>query len=232
MFDSGVLPEEVGDHFVSRAEYVEWEGRIWIPVQTTMFGRTFSDAWKEGAAEYRRLKAGDLVTETYVRKWMQIYKPAVLAPVAPRLPAKGAVSPLLTRDTASLDRRADRIVLGSAPSLRHPEGAYEAGVAYMRADHPEKAAQMFDRVLEMDPDHEDALNAKGVALTKRGLYDEALALFRQALEIADRPAVRMNVAIAYYLKGERETASMIFEEVVQLDDSYRELFRFLEGAGF
>ena len=232
MFDSGVLPEEAGDHFVSRTEYVEWEGRLWIPVQTTMFGSTFSDAWKEGAAEYKRLKVRDLVTETYVRKWMQTYIPAVLAPVAPRLPAEAAVSKLLSRDTASLDKRADRIVLGAAPSLRHPEGAYEAGVAYMRADHLEKAAQMFDRVLKMDPGHEDALNAKGVALTKQGLYDEALALFRQALEIADRPAVRMNVAIAYYLKGERETASMIFDEVVQLDDSYRELFEFLEGTGF
>ena len=42
----------------------------------------------------------------------------------------------------------------------------------------------------------------------------------------------MNVAIACYLKGKRETASMIFDEVVQLDDSYRELFDFLEGAGF
>ena len=232
MFDSGVLPEEAGDHFVSRAEYVEWEGRIWIPVETTMFGSTFSEAWETGAAEYKRLKVRDLISETFVARWMQTYKPAVLAPVAPELPAKAAVSRLLSRDTASFDKRADRIVLGSVSSLRHPEGAYEAGVAYMRANHLEKAARMFDRVLKMDPDHEDALNAKGVALTKQGGYDEALALFREALEIADRPAVRMNVAIAYYLKGERETAAMIFDEVVQLDDSYRELFEFLGGAGF
>ena len=232
MFDSGILPGEVGDHFVSRAEYVEWEGRIWIPVETSKFGSTFTEAWKAGAGEYKRLKLIDGIAEKYVRKWMQIYKPAVLAPVAPRLPAKAAVSRLLSRDMASFDKRADRIVLGAASSLRHPEGAYEAGAAYMRAGHLEKAAGMFDRVLRMDPGHGDALNAKGVALTRQGRYDEALALYREALETADRPAVRMNVAIAYYLKGERETAAMIFDEVVQLDDSYRELFEFLDGTGF
>ena len=53
--------------------------------------------------------------------------------------------------------------------------------------------------------------------------------------LAEAPGQRLFKSpedVEAYLKGERETAAMIFDEVVQLDDSYRELFDFLDGAGF
>ena len=231
MFDSGVPRDRTEDHFVSDAEFVEWEGRIWIPIETTMFGFTFNDAWRNGVAEYKRLKARKLIDEVYVQEWMQTYKPAVLPPATIDLPGEVAVDSLLSRDITFFDQRTDQIALGSVTSLETPDGAYDAGAAYLRANHLEKALQMLDRVLQMKPDHHDAINAKAVVLTKQGAYDDALIMYRRSLDILDDTAVRMNIALTYYLMGERDRADIMFEEVVALDESYGELFEFLAGVG-
>jgi tetratricopeptide (TPR) repeat protein len=231
MFDSGLPPERAEDHFTSSAEYVQWQGRIWIPVETTMFGFTFADAWRNGAAEYKRLKVRNLIDEVYVQQWMQTFKPAVLPPGRAQLPALAEMDSLLGRDLEFFDQRVDQIALGAATALDTPEGAYDAGAAYLRINHLEKALAMFDRVLAVEPDHADALNAKGVVLTHQGQYDQALEHYRRALNLEDNNGVRMNIALTYYLKGERETADRLFQEVVALDNSYLELFDFLASVG-
>jgi len=116
-------------------------------------------------------------------------------------------------------------------SLDTPEGLYDAGAAYLRVNHLEKASAMFDRVLEMRPDHFDALNARGVILAHKGQYDDALIYYRRALQQGDNTGVRMNIALTYYLKGEREEADRLFQQVVALDGSYMELFDFLAEVG-
>lgn len=231
MFDSGISPDRVEDHFASPAEYVEWQGRIWIPVETTMFGFPFADAWRNGVAEYKRLKSRGWIDEVYTQQWLQIYKPAVLPPSQAAMPPAASLDSLLAKDLAFFDGRVDQIALGSVASLDTPDGAYDAGAAYLRIDHLEKANAMFDRVLAMVPDHPDALNAKGVILTRQGRYDEALECYRQALQREDNTGIRMNIALTYYLKGERQTADRLFEEVVAQDESYKELFDFLATVG-
>lgn len=231
MFDSGVPAERAEDHFASPAEYVEWEGRIWIPVETTMFGFPFADAWRNGAALYKRLKPQGLIQESYVQQWMPTYQAAALTPSTVDLPPSAAVDTLLARDQKFFDERVDQIALGSGVNATTVDGAYDAGAAYLRVDHLDKAGAMFDRVLALAPNHVDALNAKGVLLTRQGRYDEALDYYRRALQLDDNNGVRMNIALTYYLKGERQTADRLFEEVVALDDSYSELFDFLASVG-
>ena len=51
------------------------------------------------------------------------------------------------------------------------------------------------------------------------------------MELEDNTGIRMNIALGYYLKGERETADALYQEVVSLDESYVELFDFLAEVG-
>jgi len=231
MFDSGVPPDRAEDHFTSPSEYVEWQGRIWIPVETTMYGFTFGDAWRNGVAEYKRLKLRDLIDEVYVQQYMQMYKAPVLPAVVASLPDPVALDSLLSRDIAFFDQRTDQIARGSVTSLDTPDGAYEAGSAYLRANHLDKAREMFARALSLDPEYVDAMNAIGVVLTKRGHYDAAIDQYHHALTVRDDNGIRMNLALTYYLKGERETADKMFGQVVALDEGYGELFDFLATVG-
>ena len=153
MFDSGIKPAKAEDHFLSANEYVKWQGRIWIPVEATMYGFTFADAWRNGAAEYHRLKPKKLIDEVYVQKWLQTYKPASIPPVNITVPANALFDSLLSLDLDFFDKRIDQIAMGSAVSLGSPDGSYDAGAAYLRIGHLEKAAQMFDKVLSMDSRH-------------------------------------------------------------------------------
>lgn len=231
MFDSGISPDEAEDHFSSSAEYVEWQGRVWIPVETTMVGFTFADAWRQGVNEYKRLKPRKLINEVYTQRWMQTYKAPVLPAQDILLPPADRVDSLLSRDLAYFDRRTDEIALGSVTSLDTPDGAYDGGVAYLRANHLEKASAMFERALGMRPDHADALNALGVIATRQAQYDAALDYYRRSLASNEDNGVRMNIALTYYLNGEREQADALFEEVVSMDAGYGELFDFLASAG-
>lgn len=231
MFDSGLGPGHVEDHFVRSTEFVEWQGRIWIPVETTMFGFTFADAWRNGAGEYHRLKARGLIDEMSVQRWMQKYKPASLPPARAEVPHNAMLDSLLERDMIFFDQRVERIALGAVTSLNTPEGAYDAGAAYLRLNHLEKALAMFDRVLEMDPDHADAFNGRGVALTRQGEFHEALEQYRQALRRQDSNGIRMNMALTYYVMGERQTADRLFQKVAAADEMYMELFDFLATVG-
>ena len=230
MFDSGVPTDQAEDHFTA-AEYVEWEGRIWIPVETTMFGFTFADAWRSGVSEYKRLKASKLIEEVNVWHWRQTYKPAVLSAIAIELPPAAAIDNLLSRDVVYFDQHTDQIALGNVTSLDTPTGAYDAGAAYLRANHLEKARDMFDLTLGMNADHAGALNAQGVILVKRGQYEEALEWFSRSLQLVDDNGVRINIALAYLLQGERQSAGEVFEEVLALDETYGELFDFLSTVG-
>jgi len=147
------------------------------------------------------------------------------------LPPGAALDSLLAKDIEFFDQRSDQIALGTVTSLDTPEGAYEAGVAYLRVNHLEKALRMFDRALGLNPDHADALNGRGVVLTHQGQYDEALDLYNRALLLSEDNGIRMNIALTYYLKGEREQADRLFEKVKALDANYGELFDFLAGVG-
>jgi tetratricopeptide (TPR) repeat protein len=202
MFDTGIHPDAAEDWFVGDTEYVRWEGRVWIPVETTLVGHPFADAWRNGVAEYRRLGPQGMIDVVDVQKWLQVYKSANLPAREVTLPAASSVDSLLREDLEFLDRRVDRIALGDGADLDDPDDAYLAGIRYLRIDYFEKAAAMFQRVLTLDPHHVDALNTLGVTRMRQRRYSEALQLFERSLAISDSDPIRRNLELARSLMGE------------------------------
>lgn len=221
MFDSGIDPNSVADHFLDDSEYVSWNGKVWIPVETTMLTAfPFIDAWRRGREEYNDLKPRGLVKETHVFEASLVYPPGKVKPVEIELPTEEAVDKLFfNRDSSEFDRRMDEIASRLAVSLEDADGLYEAGAYYMRIGRLDKALTMMDQTIAKDPAFSDAINAKGVIYTRRGDYDRALEFFNKALALApDETGFRVNIALVYYLKNEPEKV--------------REEARRLEGSGF
>ena len=195
-----------------------------------MYGvASFSAAWRNGAAEYYRRKAEGMIREIAVRKASTMYRPGRVKRVEVLLPEEAEVDGLLKDDLAMFEQRIERIALSQAVSLEDAEGCYWAGAYYLRIHRLEKALEMMERALEKDPGFADALNTKGVILTKKGAHKQALALYQEALRLRPEDAgFRMNIALTYYLQNKRAEAEQEYKRALELDPSQEGVFEFLE----
>jgi tetratricopeptide (TPR) repeat protein len=226
MFDAGIDPNSVADHFLDESEYVLWNDKVWMPVETTMFTEfSFTEAWRRGREEYYSLKPRGYIQETHVWEASQVYPPGKIKAAEIQLPGDRAVNTLhFDRSVAEFDRRVEQIASRLAVSLEDADGLYEAGAYYIRIGRLDKALEMMDRVLAKDPAYGDAYNAKGVIYTKRRDYDRALEFYNRALALMpEETGIRMNIALLYYLKNEPEK---VREEAKQLQGTgYEEVIK-------
>lgn len=100
-----------------------------------------------------------------------------------------------------------------------PETHYSIGLAYQQKGNPEKAIEHFSRAIELKPDMAPARNSLGVSYIKIEDYDRAIEVLSQLVEdqgfdIYLTPHYpKYNLGLAYYHKGEYETARAYFQEV-------------------
>lgn len=231
MFDSGIDIADAGDFFTNEKEYVIWEGRLWIPVETTLFGQSFSDAWRNGAKEYYLRKERGYINEIRIADAQQTFQPGVVPDADVALPTQAQIDELFQRDLAFFDNRLDQIAMASGVSLDSAEGLYDAGATYLRLNQLDRALDMFDQAITQDPSMADAVNAKGVVLVKQRKYGEALTLFNQALALNPNDAgYRINVAIAYHLQGNKEGAQQAYQRAVSDNRDFAGVLDFLGRA--
>ncbi len=230
MFDSGISVQNAGDFFLSEREYVLWDNRIWIPVETTLFGSSFSDAWRNGAEEYYVRKERGFINEILVSDAQGTFRPGVVPDAEIDVPSASQIAKLFDRDLAFFDNRLDRIALSSGVSLDSAEGLYDAGAAYLRLSQLERAETSFTDAIKMDPGLADAYNALGVVLTKRRRYEEAIELFGKALELNPNDAgFRINIALTYHLQGRAADAEQAYQLAVDSNSDFAGVLDFLSG---
>jgi tetratricopeptide (TPR) repeat protein len=231
MFDSGIAIEDAGDFFTNEKEYVIWEGGIWIPVETTLFGQSFSDAWRNGAKEYHIRKERGFINEIRIADAQQTFQPGVIPDADIALPSQAQIDELFQRDLAFFDNRLDQIAMASGVSLDSAEGLYDAGATYLRLNQLDRALEMFNQAIASDASMADAHNAKGVVLVKQREYAQALQHFNTALSLNPNDAgYRINVAIAYHLQGNKEGATKAYQEAVSANRDFAGVLDFLGRA--
>lgn len=130
MFDSGIPLNEIDSHPIDRSEYVVYEDRVWIPVETTMYGHSFAAAWRNGADEYHLRKEQGYVHEIIVSEAIQKYR-AGQPPVREiAIPTRESADELVNIDTEAYDTRIQEFALAGSISMDDPDGVYDAGAAY------------------------------------------------------------------------------------------------------
>jgi len=229
MFDSGIPPDNVARNFVDESEYVQWNGTIWIPVEVTMVGRSFYDAWRNGASEYHRRKAEGYIHEIDVLQAQATYRPGVFNSQPVDLPSAEAVAELLNRDIEAFDVRLQEMTLAAGISLDTPEGLYEAGATFLSHNLNDRAEEFLNKALKLKPDMADAINALGVIATRKGDYGRALELYQKAAALNPSDGgIQLNIAITYYLMGRRVEARQAYRRAVEIDPSLEGQLPFLE----
>ena len=224
--DDGTILGFEENAFLSR------DGKIWIPVETTVFGKSFHHAWQEGVRILDQWS--DEVHVVEVEQAWQSY-PSNEIDVQT---AKGSLYPkalnLLVNDLEELRRQKYRNILreiGAAlDSSPVPCSTYnEVGVRLGQAGLLDEAIDLLKKACLADTNSTQSFNNLGVAYSKKGHHQKAVKAFQRALDLNPQDAdVHLNLAFLYYESGDLERAKTEYEAAVKLNPEYKGRFRFLE----
>jgi Tfp pilus assembly protein PilF len=93
-----------------------------------------------------------------------------------------------------------------------------AGDALFKKNDIEGAAALYEKALEIDPDHAKANLAMGLALTKLGRYEESKRYYQRCIELDPGNAQAFNnLGMWYDRSGDLERARISFEKAVELE---------------
>ena len=226
MFDSGIDAEDADDYFQPN-DYVDYQGKAFIPVETTLFGQgDFRTAWRNGVQEYYQRKGEGHIQEVDLREARLVdYPPGRIASERIVPPTRAE---LLNDIQIDLQQYAIyvRQLVGDPPN--EPGPLYDAGAHYLRIGRLREANDMMDRAIALNPNFADAYNSKGVIYTKMGRYDRsnydlALDSFNQALSLdSSNSGTRLNIAIIYILMGDQARAR---QEYNRIDPQFQDALR-------
>jgi eukaryotic-like serine/threonine-protein kinase len=113
-------------------------------------------------------------------------------------------------------------IVGVATGELQPRTAWEhcdLGRAYLREDDYPRAAQEFQRAVDLRPQDFWSNFYQGLCAFKLGRFDEALNAFRVCIAVADNPAeCYFNRALAYEALGKNDEALCDYTRALECDD--------------
>lgn len=150
MFDTGVNKKNASRVSLNERDYIVADNTVWIPLETTIINKPFSDAWKMGAdGYYKTVDANGKLDVIDVRKSWEMSPPSNLASdeKVAATPSAEEIEKLLSADAQSLTQ-------GNIEMLNQK-------VAYLKSQNNEKSA-----------------NEAAVLLANAGKYDDAIATIK------------------------------------------------------
>ena len=223
MFDTGLTARSLGQ--LARDPgllHVDARNRVWVPVEVTLVGRSFSGAWESAAATL----ASRPHTVIEIKQAWKKY-----APLRPREPAPDIVAPKVeaVRALFIADLRLQEEALTS-PQMRElaqriasdplDVAALNAlGVLLARRGYLGRAASHFERVIELLPNYAGGYGNLGNVLYEQGKYPEAVRRYEEALARQERPEVHVELALTWCELGKFERAREHYRRAMAIDQS-------------
>jgi len=97
----------------------------------------------------------------------------------------------------------------------------EKGLDSYRENNFEQATYYFDKILEIEPNHTDALEYKGSILLQLGKYEEAMPYFDQVLEIdPNHIGALIDKGLALIKFDKAKESVFYFAKVAKIDPHY------------
>ena len=220
--------------FSDRGDFIEAAGKVWVPVETTMMGKGFLEAWHAGAGIWA-VNNGHGAAHYPVRECWVRYPSVgfVIEGAAPEPPTPDAELKLVSSELIWLAEREVKPRLAAmekeaGSAVLDPRWRNRAGVLYARYALFDRAETQFNAAAGYGP---AAVNL-GNLLVIRGNYEKASAAFTRAakdfpgLEAAALDGlVRCLAAV-----GDREGYTQAWSRLKKIDPSKAERYAFLAEA--
>jgi tetratricopeptide (TPR) repeat protein len=203
---------------------VTYQGMVWIPVEMTMVGTSFTRAWQKGAEEYRDWAARNRVNVTIVQKSWDEFKPVTLPRSGMIVKVKrdeieaafkGELETLASRRLTYLSAEY-RDVLKRSPGDLTALG--QLGILYGENGLLAEALEQFQKLLALNKTNALALNNIGNISYLQGRLDDARQAYEAALaSSAGEPGIMVNLARVALQAGKKEEARKLFLDAAGID---------------
>ena len=217
------------------------EGKVWIPLETTMVGQSnFTSAWIKAAEVYRQWEGKKQLNLIDTHASWEVFKPATLpaADYQVSLPARADIDAIMDQEK-SLQESGQKGAIAAvfADRLRanpnDPEARLQLGLAYAQSGYWAEAKTEFETILQQDPKNVNAVSNLGSCALETGKFPEAVQRFQEAEKLAPQDAeLKINLAMAYYKAGNLEAARSSYRAAQALDAEMGERYKSLEDTLF
>jgi chemotaxis protein CheX len=107
------------------------------------------------------------------------------------------------------------------------EAAYGMSKIYMAAGEKSKAMELISELSKtasvLEPYHKHIFNASGIMMRELGMYDEAISMYRRALQVTKEDEnLWFNLARAYYQDGKKNLARQAIHRCLRLNPEMQE----------
>jgi tetratricopeptide (TPR) repeat protein/DNA-binding beta-propeller fold protein YncE len=235
MFNTGLAENE--RHLISLDDdlLVIRDARVWIPVEATMIGQSFAEAWAEGARKYHQYAKENKLRVVVLNQAWESFKPVTLGPAVytVAIPEKQRVEPMVQRETTMLlEKSLDRLVKPYQALVSMNENNVHArlqvAIIYAKYGLYQAANREFDAILKIDGDNSAVFNNRGNIYFSQGDYVRAIEDYSYAEKLSANDAgIKMNISMANYQLANLPLASSKYEEASMIDESVK-----LKYAGY
>jgi hypothetical protein len=222
IFDTGLKRGQSGQLTRDAALlYVDEQDRVWVPVETTLLGKSFSEAWRTGA---RMLEERKYEIIEIKEAWKK-YPPILLPDEAPTLavPSRREIWPLFEQDLKIQEQTlvGGRVMKLQRKLVKHPADVAalnSLGILLAKHGYLLQAEARFRKVVDLAPGFAGGHSNLANVLYEREVYEEAIERYLQSLAIDPAsPEVHVELALTYCEVGRFDRAREHYRLAMDLD---------------
>lgn len=225
IFNTGVPEAEKNTLGFSDSLLVVHRGTVWIPVEMTLVGSSFTRAWQKGAEEYRDWSAKGKVEIVETQKAWEQFRPVTLPPVdGKQIKVKQEeIEAKFKDELEALGRqRLAALSAGYLAALKNKPDDVSAlaqlGILYGENGLTTEALEQFQKLLAVEKDNAMALNNIGNIHFLQERLDEARQAYEASLKVEPGDTgIMVNLARVHFKAGKKNDARKVFQDAAAAD---------------
>lgn len=222
MFDTEIPADEQVFFGFPQERYIISDGTVWIPVETTLVGSSFTKAWKKGIEEFTSEKNSIKLVD--LRDAWQLHSPPNMAPIVLKeRVTKDEIEKKFPGELESMTKERQRTLTASLEGM-DPEAMKMMMEVTARDGLLDVALEAGRRLQAQSPDAGVYNNLANIHYLK-GEPHEAIVDYKKALELdPDDAGIWINLARPYIKKGMKKEAKEALDKAISLDPAIKDRY--------
>jgi tetratricopeptide (TPR) repeat protein len=236
-FSTDLSPKDAANQLLDARDLILREERVWIPLEVTERNGNFLKAWQVGAQQWRQYSPENQAGFYPVREAWAVYEPVGSPGTEIQLKtpsekevlgsyeeSKGAfMAQIIFPKIQDLERRVTWTKADAAKLNR-------LGILYAQFGDPNKAIEVFERILKLVEYTPALINLGNVAYMRKD-WMKALEYYERAQRRQPQDStIKLNIARTHYAMENYGLVRRLYEDIQKSDPELAERFSYLGGG--